>query len=439
MKIFQRMTAGNTIPFIAPSAFRHPPSAFHHLPSFQPGINFMQVCQKDFMRRDGNTESLWQSSTPDFNSKQNTIPTGPIDVLIVGGGITGLSTALLLQQQGRRCIVAESHSIGYGTTGGTTAHLNTFFDTSYDQVESDFSEDSARMLHAAARAALDLVKKNIAEYAIDCQHSEKDAYVFAQTEAQEEELQKMFASSVNAGAEVDTADELPVPLPFRKAIVYHRQAQFHPTRYISGLARAFIDAGGQIIENCRVESVEKKDELLFAETSRGIIQAGWLIWATHIPPGINLLHFRNAPYRSYAVAVKLSDDAYPDALAYDMYDPYHYYRTQEVDGQSYLIAGGEDHKTGHVTNTDQCFAQLEAYLRNHFAIDEVAYRWSSQYFEPADGLPYIGHLPGNPDHVLVATGFGGNGMTYSHIAAQVLSDMIVQGKAAMRHCLLRAG
>ncbi|RYY60770.1 MAG: FAD-dependent oxidoreductase, partial [Chitinophagaceae bacterium] len=350
-------------------------------------------------------------------------------MLIVGGGITGLATALLLQQQGKRCIVAEAHTLCYGTTGGTTAHLNTFFDTSYDRVESDFGEDASRLLHTAARSALDLVKRHIAEFGIDCGHAEKDGYVYAQTEEQEKELGKMFEASVNAGAEVAYTESIPVPMPFRKAIVYRRQAQFHPTRYVLGLDKAFGAAGGLVLQGCRVESFEKDGELLRVKTSRGEIDARWIIWATHIPPGINLLHFRNAPYRSYAVAATLSDDNYPEGLAYDLYDPYHYFRTQEVDGKRYLIAGGEDHKTAHVTNTDQCFAKLEAYLRNHYAVDEIAFRWSSQYFEPADGLPYIGHLPGNPHNVLVATGYSGNGMTYSHIAAQLLSDLIVKGES----------
>jgi hypothetical protein len=82
-----------------------------------------------------------------------------------------------------------------------------------------------------------------------------------------------------------------------------------------------------------------------------------------------------------------------------MYDPYHYYRTQEVDGKRYLIAGGEDHKTAHETNTEKCFLNLEAYLRRYYNIDEVAFKWSSQYFEPSDGIAYIGHLPGNSENI----------------------------------------
>jgi Rieske Fe-S protein len=94
-----------------------------------------------------------------------------------------------------------------------------------------------------------------------------------------------------------------------------------------------------------------------------------------------------------------------------------------------LVAGGEDHKTAEKKDTEQCFVFLVNYLRKHFDVEEVAYKWSSQYFEPADGLPYIGHLPGNPETVFVATGYGGNGITYSQVASQILCDLIVKGKS----------
>jgi nitrite reductase/ring-hydroxylating ferredoxin subunit len=124
------------------------------------------------------------------------------------------------------------------------------------------------------------------------------------------------------------------------------------------------------------------------------------------------------------MAVKLADEKYPASPAYDMIDPYHYYRTQVVHGEPFLIAGGEDHKTGHEQNTKAPFLRLETYLRNYFNIGEISFQWSSQYFDPADGLAYIGPLPGNSDQVFVATGFGGNGMTYSHIAASLFTELL---------------
>src|SRR5690606_24699649 len=99
------------------------------------------------------------------------------------------------------------------------------------------------------------------------------------------------------------------------------------------------------------------------------------------------------------------------------------------DGQLYLVVGGEDHKTAHEESTENCFTRLEAYARNFYDIENVAFRWSSQYFDPADGIAYIGHLPGHPHNMYVATGYGGIGMTNSHIAAMTLTDLITTGES----------
>lgn len=378
------------------------------------------------MNRDGFTTSLWQSNMPNYTSKKTDKKN--CDVLIAGGGVTGITTALLLQKQGVQCIIAEAHNVCFGTTGGTTAHLNTFLDTSYDVIEKNFGEDASQLVAKATSQALELYRSNVEEYTIDCGYQQKDGYLYSQNEKQTEELHKIFEASKKAGVDVAYTDRIPVPIEFEKAIMYHEQANLHPSKYVYALAKAFEEIGGMILQDCMVEHF-KGDEMLEVETSQGTITAKNLIWATHIPPGINLLHFRCAPYRSYAVAATLNNDAYPDGLAYDMYDPYHYYRTQIIDGKKYLIVGGEDHKTGHEENTEASFNRLEAHVRKYFDVTEIAFRWSSQYFEPADGLAYIGHLPGNPDNVFVATGYSGTGMTYSHIAAITLTQLITTGES----------
>lgn len=381
------------------------------------------------MKRDGATTSLWQDTVQDATFAGANTGDTVFDVLIVGGGITGITTALLLQKAGKQCLVAEAQNLCFGTTGGTTAHINTFFDTSYDMIKGRFGADAARLMAEATNRSRDLFQQHVQEYGIDCGFEEKDGYLYAVEEKQVAELDKIYNASKEAGVAVEYTDRIPVPVPFLKAIVYRRQAQVHPTRYVQALGKAFEALGGTIFENCPVESVDKKDELLHVKTGQGTVLAKTLVYATHIPPGINLLHFRNAPYRSYAIAVTLNEGVYPNALAYDMFDPYHYYRTQNIDGTNYLILGGEDHKTGHEENTDACFDRLIAHARSLFDVAAVTHRWSSQYFEPADGLAYIGHLPGNPDNVYVATGYGGNGITYSHIAAITLTDLITTGRS----------
>lgn len=390
---------------------------------------FLGSVAKRIMQRDSATKSLWQVNMPDYVSKKIDIKNNIYDVIIAGGGITGITTALSLQESGKQCLLVEAKNLAFGTTSGTTAHLNTILDLTYAEIEKKFGEENTKMVLAAALEAINITEKNVRRYNIDCEFEEKTGYLFSTNQQQTKKLDDAFEASKKAGCDVAYSDTIPVPVDFEKALVFKRQAQIHPTKYIYGLARAFENAGGEILQQSRVRDVRENDEeILNIETSLGNFSAKNLIYATHIPPGVNILDFRLAPYRSYAMAVTLNGN-YPTDLAYDLYDPYHYYRTQEINGVEYLIAGGEDHRTAEEKDTGKCFKNLEDYLRKHFDVKDVVYQWSSQYFESADGLPYIGHLPGSPKSVFVATGYGGNGITYSQIASKIVSDLIIKGKS----------
>ncbi|MDF2190303.1 FAD-dependent oxidoreductase [Paraflavitalea sp. CAU 1676] len=386
------------------------------------------------MLRDGACESIWQTSVTEFVSRAAFIPVGIQDVVIVGGGITGITTALLLQQAGKRCVVVEAHNIGFGTTGGTTAHLNTFMDSSYAQIKQNFSAEDAQLIARGARQSIDLIKSNIERYNIACKFRELPGYLFSTTEEESSALESIIAASKEAGVAVGLVNETVLPIPYHQISIWEGQAQFHPLQYLHGIAKAFEAAGGVLLQGCRVLHAED-NETIEVITTKGNIKCRQLIYATHIPPGVNLLHFRCAPYRSYVLGVKLKGDGYPDAVAYDMHDPYHYYRTEEVNGEKYLIVGGEDHKTGHEDNTEACFRRLESHVRNYFEVASIPYKWSSQYFEPTDGLPYIGHLPGHPGNIYVATGFGGNGMIYGTLSGMLLRDLIVSGASELEELL----
>jgi glycine/D-amino acid oxidase-like deaminating enzyme/nitrite reductase/ring-hydroxylating ferredoxin subunit len=376
------------------------------------------------IRRDGSCISLWQQ-TSDVYKETNAPKYHYFDVAIAGGGITGITTALLLQRSGKNCIVFEAKNLCFGTTGGTTAHLNTLLDNPYTSIIKKFGEDNAKLVAKATKEAIQLVRSNIDEYKIDCDFKDASAYLFAETDAQVKELKDIHDACKTVNLETIYTDQLPINVNVKKAIIVKDQAKFHPVKYVQALAKAFEDAGGTIMQECMVEATEKKEVIEIA-TTKGNFKSDYFIYATHIPPGINLLHLRCSPYRSYAMAIILKDNQYPEDLFYDMYDPYHYIRSQKIDGRDYLIVGAEDHKTGTVENTNQCFANLENYIKAHFEIDKIISKWSSQYFEPSDTLPYIGHLPGADENILVATGYGGNGMTFSHVAAITLSDIIAR-------------
>jgi len=377
--------------------------------------------------RDSSTQSIWQQQINGLQNDNgaNFKPETIYDVLIIGGGITGLTTALLLQEEGKNCILAEGHTIGYGTTGGTTAHLNTFLDTAYNHIEKDFGEMGAKLVAQACNDAVYTVAQFVQRYLIDCDFAYKTGYLYAQTDDEVKELDEILQASQKAGVAVSVVEKIAVSIPFKKAIAFDKQAQIHPLKYITKLAEEFVKRGGIILQNTMVKSLEKSGDFHSAKGENVFIKAQKVIYATHIPPGINLLHFRCAPYRSYVLGVKLNEGKYPSDLTYDMKDPYHYFRTQHLNGEEYLLVGGDDHKTGH-DKPEEAFASLENYVREHYDVASIDFKWSAQYFIPADGLPYIGKLPGFDADVFVATGFSGNGITLGSISGKILRDLILE-------------
>jgi glycine/D-amino acid oxidase-like deaminating enzyme/nitrite reductase/ring-hydroxylating ferredoxin subunit len=375
--------------------------------------------------RDSATISPWQLADEHVkkansgNSEKHQL----FDVIIIGGGITGLTTALLAQQQGKRCLVIERGNIGFGTTGGTSAHLNTFFDATYPEIESDFGEENSKLVAKAGKEAYSLLKKLTKDLKIECDLEEKNAYLFAQDEKQSEEVKEILEASKRAGIEVEQTDKISLPIPFQSAILFKKQGQFHPIKYIQKLAEAFEENGGVILEHTFINEVEKKEDFVYAIAEHQIFKALHLVYATHAVPGVNSFSFKCAPYRSYVIGVTLKDEKYPKELAYDMMEPYHYFRTHIIEGQKYLLVGGEDHKTGQ-GDADKAFIALESYVKQYFDVKEIGYKWSSQYYVPADGLPYIGQMPGE-ENIYVATGFNGNGMIFGTLSGILISDEIL--------------
>src|SRR5690606_22124483 len=171
-------------------------------------------------------------------------------------------------------------------------------------------------------------------------------YIFSQNDEETNELDNIYDACLQVGVDVQFINSLPMAMPYEKILMVKNQAKFSPTEYVYGIARAFEQAGGVIRQQCRVNNLIEDDKLQI-DTNQGTFTAGNVVYATHIPPGVNILHLRCVPYRSYVLAARLNSQDYPDGLIYDMKDPYHYYRTHNVDGINYLIAGGNDHKTAH--------------------------------------------------------------------------------------------
>lgn len=376
------------------------------------------------VQRDGNHISPWQENIPSVNTETKYNPDTIYDCLVIGAGITGVTTALMIQKSDKSVLLADSHTAGFGTTGGTSAHINTFADTSYKQTEQSFGKESSRLFADSILEGMNIIKKNIETYGIDCDFDTKPAYVYAEDKDQLLKLEDLYGGTLEAGVNIAWSDKIPIPVPFKKAAILEGQAQFHPLKYLGGILKAYIEAGGLISENTAITKIETTEGIHTAQASGKSFRARKVIYATHIPPGINVFSFRCAPYRSYVIGVKLKSRSYPDALIYDMQEPYHYFRTHHIEGEPVLLVGGNDHKTGH-DGPAGSFEHLEKYVRKYFDVSSVKYKWSSQYYIPVDGLPYIGQMPFYADGIYCATGYNGNGMMLGSVSAKILTDAVL--------------
>lgn len=345
-----------------------------------------------------------------------------VDVAIVGGGVTGLTAGLLLQRAGKKVAILERFGVAAGVTGSTTAHLTEALDTRYHVINRDFGEGGGRLAALGTRQAIDRIAAFVREEQIECDHGVVPGYLFSETEDDIPALEKERDAARAAGLYVELTMGSPLPFKVAAALRFPNQAQIQPTAYLKGLAKSFQAAGGTIFGGTSVTSIED-GKTCHLVTDRGTVHAGSVIVAAHSPLTRVALQTKVSHYSSYVIAFPGS---LPRALFWDTEDPYHYIRSARIEGKDYVVVGGEDHKTGQETKTEERYENLVRYARSRFGITEATHTWSSEVVEPVDGLPYIGKSPGQ-ENVYVATGYSGNGITSGTLAG-IMLDKAVRGE-----------
>ena len=346
------------------------------------------------------------------------------DVVVVGAGIAGLTTAALLKADGARVVVVEAGRVAAGVTGYTTAKLTLLHGLVFDDLAQAFGDEAARKYADANLAGMATVADLAVRHGIDCELERRPAYTYTTDPAMVDKVRAEVSAAQRLGLEAEFTTDTDLPYPVEGAIRVADQGQFHPRKYCIGLARAIDGAGCAVYEGTRALSVDEQDGRVTVETDHGTVTASHVVQATHLPFSDSGGFFaRTHPVRSYAMSARL-DGPVPQGMYLSVDTPSRSVRSAHMDGEEVVILGGESHKVGQDPDTRERYAALEVWAREEFPVRSIDYRWSAQDFVPVDHVPFVGPVSPSSERVLVATGFKKWGMSNGSAAGVMLADRI---------------
>jgi glycine/D-amino acid oxidase-like deaminating enzyme/nitrite reductase/ring-hydroxylating ferredoxin subunit len=349
-----------------------------------------------------------------------------VDVVVVGGGITGITAAYLLKRSGRSVALLERGHCAEMDSGHTTAHLTAVTDQRLQALIARYGRHAARATWDAGWAAIDQIWQIVQSEGIECEYRQVPNYLHAPLRRPSDRDAQLLADEARFARELEIPATYCEAVPFfnRAGIEFPQQALFHPRKYLAGVLERIPGGGSHAFETSPADGFE--EEPLAVRVGGHRIRCSYLVLATHSPltglastPGTWLFQSKLSWYSTYVLGAKIPPGLVPEASYYDIEDPYHYLRIERRGSYDYAIFGGEDHKTGQEPDTTGPFDRLERTFRTFFPTAEIDHRWSGQVIETNDGLPFIGETA---KHQFVATGFGGNGMTFGTIGAIMAVD-----------------
>jgi glycine/D-amino acid oxidase-like deaminating enzyme/nitrite reductase/ring-hydroxylating ferredoxin subunit len=355
-----------------------------------------------------------------------------VDVVIVGGGITGITSAYLLVNAGLKVAILEADKLLNGTTGHTTAKITAQHDLIYDEFIENIGRSKARLYYEANAKALHFIQKTVDQHQIQCDFRQQDAYIYATTEEYARKLEKEVKAYEKIGIEGGLVDQLPLDLEIKKGLVMKNQAQFHPLKYLVHLLHIITEKGGLLFEKTtavNVETTGRQPTVLTREGAR--VTADYVLACSHFPfyEGLGFYSTRMYADRSYVLAAR-TKKAYPGGMYISADEPVRSLRSVPMNGEELVLIIGESHKTGQGKETMEHYKALASFGQQVFGLDDIVYRWSAQDLITLDKIPYIGAITSDQPRILIATGYRKWGMSNGTAAALLLQDIILGRQSA---------
>jgi len=366
--------------------------------------------------------SLWLDGMP-ASPRTAPAPVDQVDVAVIGGGITGITTALLLKRAGARVAVIEAATVASGVTGATTAKVTALQSTILSQVRKRHGDEATAVYAQASASAVERVAELAAELAPGSEPARRPAFTYAAAEADMDSVRAEHEAARAAALPTELVEDAGLPYPVAGAVRLADQLELHPVRYVRGLAVAVDGDGSFVLEGTRALGVDDGTPCR-VRTTGPTIAARQVVVATHYPLLDRGLYFaRLEPQRSYCIAARIAGTP-PRVMAISAGGTTRSIRSRG----DLLIVGGEGHTTGAREATPERFAALEAFAREHWDVAEVTHRWSAQDPVPYDHLPVIGPYVPRSSRLFVASGFMKWGLTSATFAAMILRDRIGGGE-----------
>ncbi|MEA4934436.1 MAG: FAD-dependent oxidoreductase [Lawsonibacter sp.] len=350
------------------------------------------------------------------------------DVLIIGGGIAGITCAYCLASKGLKPVLVEAGTLADGTTGNTTGKVTIQHGIVYSKINEKYGLEAAKNYAVSQNMALGFVKTAVEREAIDCQLTQNTAYIYAANETEWDTLKEEYDTAQKIGIKADLLDRLDFPPGNQGLLAYQNQYVFHPVRYVNGLAKAAAEKGASIY--CDTKAVKLNDgelKTVFLEHDL-TVQAKHVVMATQYPfyDGPNLFYTRLYPKRAYAIAVRAAQD-WPDGSYINLGTPTRSIRTHVENGERILIVVGDNHDTGR-GNEDMAlhYEHLIRFAEEIAGGSEVIAKWSAQDYETPDELPYIGRISDH-SNLYVAAGFKKWGLSTGTLSGIMIADLIASG------------